>query len=83
MTAVRRKRRRGRPRGPQTVRFPALLLREQLETLTLLSKELEGEPPVTGLIRSAVQAYIDAKLRDKALGDRIESQRRTGIKLVK
>lgn len=83
MTKARRKRSRGRPRGPRTVRFPALLLPEQLETLALLSRELEGEPPVTGLIRLAVQAYIDAKLQDKALGDRIESQRRVGIMLVK
>jgi len=58
------------------------LFPEQLETLELLSKQLDGSPPVTGLIRSAVQAYINAKLEDKTLRERIERQRRAEIALV-
>ena len=74
---------RGRPLGPQTVRFSALLFPEQLEVLELLSKELEGKPPVAGLLRSAVQAYIEAKLKDKGLRERVEERRRAGIALVR
>lgn len=77
------KAKRGRPLGPPTVRFSALLFPEQLEVLEVLSKELEGEPPVAGLLRSAVQAYIDAKLKDKALRQRVEERRRAGITLVR
>lgn len=74
---------RGRPPGIPTVRFSAFLFPEQLEVLEVLSKELEGEPPVTGLIRTAVKAYIDAKLKDKALRQRVEERRRVGISLVR
>lgn len=77
------KARRGRPLGPRTVRFSALLLPDQLEVLEVLSKELEGQPPVAGLVRAAVQAYIDTKLKDKALRLRLEERRGVGITLVR
>jgi hypothetical protein len=83
MKSADQKPKRGRPQGPPTVRFSALLFPDQLETLDLLTSELEGGPSVAGLVRTAVQAYIDVKLRDKALRQRIEEKRSDAIRLVR
>jgi hypothetical protein len=75
------KAKKGRPRGPKTVRFSALLYPVQLDTLELIAEELEGTPKVTGLVRTAVQQYIDHKLAEKDLRDRVNA-RRAGLHLV-
>lgn len=53
---------RGRPRKPKTVRVQALLYSEQKLKLEFLSSHLPGSPPITGLVRDAVEAYVDEHL---------------------
>ena len=52
-------RKRGRPKKGESVRFQALLLADQKERLEFLSGHLPGNPPLSGLLRDAVEEYLD------------------------
>ncbi len=67
MTDERAKRRRGRPRGHPTIDMHLRLTAEQKQSLEVLSRILDGCPPVNGLIQTAIEQYVTRKLQDAAI----------------
>ena len=50
---------RGRPRERDTIKMTALLYPEQKAKLEYLSEHLTGYPKVAGLLRQAVEEFLD------------------------
>ena len=73
---------RGRRPGPKTQRFQALLYPEQIERLYFLKDQLPGSPPITGLVREAVEAYLEKMYTDR-VEDAFKEARQEGIRILK
>lgn len=56
------------------MKYPLRLLPEQKRDLDILSKIMEGSPPVNGLIQSAVTAYIASMLEDSRIKSRYDAR---------
>ena len=61
--------RRGRPRGPETIPVTALLTPEQKAKLDYLSAHLTGRPKVAGLLRQAVDEFLERYFTDEYAAD--------------
>ncbi|SRR6266540_3956054 len=64
VTSRKSRRPRGRPKGPETVPFKLRLAPEQRRDLDVFHQIMDGHPSVNGLIQTAVQQYIDRKLKE-------------------
>jgi len=72
----------GRPRGVETVAFPLRLKPDQKRDLEIIGSLLEGNPPVNGLIQTAVTQYIAAKLRDGSIRHQYEARLNPRLKML-
>ncbi len=78
------KRRRGRPRGPKTVRYSALLEEAQRRDLDIIRDHLEGKPNMAGVVREALAQYIAHKRDEPAIRDALDAAQGTPpIRVVK
>jgi hypothetical protein len=75
-------RRPGRPAGPKKAAFRLRLYREQMRDLKILHHVLDGEPPINGLIQTAVQRYIELKLKNPRVRAAYEAQVSPRLKVV-
>jgi hypothetical protein len=82
-TPVTPNKHRGRPKGRETVRKSVALLPEQQRDLDVLSAILDGNPSMTGLVRTAVGEFIDARLRDAKIKKAYDERINRRLQLVK
>ena len=75
---------RGRPRTSAGSKPVLVLLSfEQSRDLSILRQVMEGNPPVVGLIRTAIANYLAEKLSDPVISARYHNElNRPGLKLV-
>lgn len=52
------------------------------EALDFLHETLEGNPPVTGLVRHAIKQYLDEKFAKADLSRAFAEKQKRGIKLL-
>lgn len=79
-----KKRGRGRPAGPKTVRYPALLEPAQKRDLETICEYLEGKPKLAGIVREALAQYIAVKRQDPAIRDALDAANKpASIRVVK
>ncbi len=55
----------------------------QKEALDFLHEALEGRPPVAGLVRHAIQQYLDLKFATPELNRAFAARRERAIKLLR
>ena len=72
----------GRPQGPTKVPFPLRLYPEQLRDLKILHEILDGEPPVNGLIVTAVARYLTHKLKNPRVRASYDARVSSRLKVV-
>jgi hypothetical protein len=72
----------GRPPGPKKMAFRLRLYREQMRDLKTLRLILDGEPSINGLVQTAVQRYIELKLRNPRIRAAYEARLSPRLKVV-
>lgn len=69
---------RGRPKGRPTVKVHALLYPEQKAKLDFLASRLTGSPPLVGLLRDAVDEFLERHFTGDLAGE-YDRMSKTGI----